>query len=76
MTSRCIAAKAPAMSRLAIKICGLSTADTVGAAVRAGASHIGFVHFSKSPRHVDTGQTRALATIAPLVTVVSQLLPK
>lgn len=53
------------MSRLAIKICGLSTADTVGAAVRAGASHIGFVHFPKSPRHVDTGQIRALATIAP-----------
>lgn len=53
------------MSRLAIKICGLSTADTVGAAARAGASHIGFVHFPKSPRHVDTGQIRALAAIAP-----------
>lgn len=53
------------MSRLAIKICGLSTPDTVGAAVRAGASHIGFVHFAKSPRHVDVAQIAALARIAP-----------
>ncbi len=53
------------MSRLAIKICGLSTPDTVGAAVRAGASHIGFVHFAKSPRHVDAAQIAALAGIAP-----------
>lgn len=53
------------MFRLAIKICGLSTPDTVGAAVRAGASHIGFVHFAKSPRHVDAAQIAALAAIAP-----------
>ena len=53
------------MSRLAIKICGLSTPDTVGAAVRAGASHIGFVHFTKSPRHVDAAQIAALGAIAP-----------
>jgi phosphoribosylanthranilate isomerase len=53
------------MSRLAIKICGLSTPDTVGAAVRAGASHIGFVHFAKSPRHVDAAQIAALARIVP-----------
>ncbi|MEJ7935080.1 phosphoribosylanthranilate isomerase [Sphingobium sp. AN558] len=53
------------MSRIAIKICGLSTSDTVGAAVRAGASHVGFVHFRKSPRHVDVGQMQSLAAIAP-----------
>ncbi|MEQ6332355.1 phosphoribosylanthranilate isomerase [Sphingobium sp. MK2] len=53
------------MSRLAIKICGLSTPNTVGAAVRAGASHIGFVHFAKSPRHIDAAQITALAAIAP-----------
>ena len=35
-----------------IKICGLSTPDTVDAAVDAGATHVGFVHFEKSPRHV------------------------
>src|SRR5690606_28042338 len=53
------------MSRLAIKICGLSTPDTVGAAVRAGASHLGFVHFPKSPRHVEAEQIRALAALVP-----------
>lgn len=55
------------MSRLAIKICGLSTPDTVGAAIRAGASHVGFVSFPKSPRHVAPEQMRALAAIAPHV---------
>lgn len=53
------------MSRLAIKMCGLSTPETVGAAVRAGASHLGFVHFPKSPRHVEPDQIRALATPVP-----------
>jgi phosphoribosylanthranilate isomerase len=53
------------MSRLAIKICGLSTPDTVGAAMRAGATHLGFVHFSKSPRHVEADQLRALAAPVP-----------
>ncbi|WP_030540451.1 phosphoribosylanthranilate isomerase [Sphingobium sp. DC-2] len=53
------------MSRLAIKICGLSTPDTVGAAIKAGASHLGFVHFPRSPRHVEAGQIRALAAQVP-----------
>jgi phosphoribosylanthranilate isomerase len=53
------------MSRLAIKICGLSTAETVGAAVRAGATHLGFVHFPKSPRHVEADQMRALTAPVP-----------
>ncbi len=52
-------------SRLAIKICGLSTPDSVGAAVRAGARHVGFVHFTKSPRHVETERMRALAAAVP-----------
>lgn len=53
------------MSRLAIKICGLSTPETVGAAVRAGASHIGFVHFPPSPRHLDPERIEALAAGVP-----------
>jgi phosphoribosylanthranilate isomerase len=53
------------MSRLAIKICGLSTPETVGAAMRAEATHLGFVHFSKSPRHVEADQLRALAAPVP-----------
>lgn len=53
------------MSRLAIKICGLSTPDTVGAALRAGATHLGFVHFPKSPRHIEAAQLRALTASVP-----------
>ena len=36
-----------------IKICGMNSPEAVDAAVEAGATHIGFVHFEKSPRHVD-----------------------
>ncbi len=44
------------------KICGLSTPETVAAAVRGGASHIGFVFFSKSPRDIDPAQAASYAT--------------
>jgi hypothetical protein len=37
---------------LDIKICGLSTAETVAAALDGGASHVGFIFFPKSPRNV------------------------
>ncbi len=47
--------------RVAAKICGLSTPETVDAAVVGGASHIGFVFFAKSPRNVTPGQAAALA---------------
>src|SRR5690348_4348667 len=39
------------MSNL-IKICGLSTPETLAAALDAGADMVGFVRFPKSPRHV------------------------
>ncbi len=35
-----------------VKICGLSTPDSVKAAVRAGARYVGFVFFARSPRCV------------------------
>jgi phosphoribosylanthranilate isomerase len=35
-----------------IKICGLKTADAIDRAVARGATHVGFIFFSKSPRHV------------------------
>jgi phosphoribosylanthranilate isomerase len=34
------------------KICGLSTPETVDAALAGRASHLGFIFFDKSPRHV------------------------
>lgn len=47
------------------KICGLSTPDTLDAAISAGASHVGFVFFPPSPRHVTFEQSAALATRVP-----------
>jgi len=35
-----------------IKICGLSNAETIAAAAKAGATHVGLVHFERSPRHL------------------------
>ena len=55
----------PYMARImpvSAKICGLSTADTVDAAVRCGASHVGFVFFPKSPRDIEPGRAGQLAT--------------
>src|SRR5277367_2676288 len=43
-----------------VKICGLSTAATLDAALDAGADMVGFVFFAKSPRHVDWATARAL----------------
>lgn len=54
-----------------VKICGLSTPETLAAAVRAGASHIGLVHFAKSPRHVSlTDAARLRAGVPPHVKAV------
>ena len=48
-----------------IKICGLSDEASVDAAAKAGASHIGLVHFEKSPRHVGLEHAAALRMRAP-----------
>src|SRR5271165_5664101 len=44
-----------------VKICGLSTPETLEAAIRAGADMVGFVIFPKSPRHVDLAAGRSLS---------------
>ncbi|API60812.1 N-(5'-phosphoribosyl)anthranilate isomerase [Tardibacter chloracetimidivorans] len=44
------------------KICGLSEPATLDAAVRGGASYVGFVFFSKSPRNVTGEQAAMLAS--------------
>ena len=49
---------------LDIKICGLSTPETVAAALDGGASHVGFIFFPQSPRNVapaDAGRLREAA---------------
>ncbi len=48
-----------------VKICGLSTRDSVDAAVGAGASHVGFVFFAPSPRNVAPDHARSLGTGLP-----------
>ena len=48
----------------AVKVCGLTTAEAVDAAVAGGAAYLGFVFFPKSPRHLDAVTARALAAPA------------
>ncbi|MBA5778892.1 phosphoribosylanthranilate isomerase [Stappia sp. F7233] len=49
------------MTRPLIKICGLSTPQTLDAALDAGAAMIGLVFFAKSPRNVPLDQAARLA---------------
>src|SRR3712207_1043931 len=44
-----------------VKICGLSTPETLDAALAAGADWVGFVRFPRSPRHVDLDVGRDLS---------------
>lgn len=45
---------------LIVKICGLSTPQTLDAALEAGADMVGFVFFEASPRHVSLNVAREL----------------
>ena len=47
-----------------VKICGLSTAAALDAALEAGADMVGFVFFPKSPRHIDWATAAALGRLA------------
>ncbi|HET6221604.1 MAG TPA: phosphoribosylanthranilate isomerase [Dongiaceae bacterium] len=48
------------------KICGLSTAETVDAAVAAGARFVGFLTYPRSPRHVASNDVlKALGARVP-----------
>ena len=47
-----------------VKICGLTTAQTVDAALSGGADYIGLVFFPRSPRHVDIKTGIKLADLA------------
>lgn len=48
-----------------IKICGLTTPETLDAAIGGGASHVGFVNFAKSPRHLSVADMAALRKRVP-----------
>src|SRR5438046_5139994 len=45
---------------LLVKVCGLSTHETLDAALEAGADMVGFVFFPPSPRHLSLETARDL----------------
>ncbi len=49
-----------------IKVCGLSKPEEIDAAASAGATHIGLVHFPKSPRHLELDAARKLRLHVPI----------
>lgn len=53
------------MSRVTAKICGLSTPETLDAAIAGGASHVGFVFFAPSPRNLTVDVAQGLANRVP-----------
>jgi phosphoribosylanthranilate isomerase len=50
---------------VAAKICGLSTEGAVAAAVAGGATYLGFVFYSPSPRAVTAGEAARLCAAVP-----------
>ena len=48
-----------------VKICGLTTLDTLDGAINAGAAYVGFVFFEKSPRHLTIEKASQMAKIVP-----------
>lgn len=50
---------------IVVKVCGLTTADAVDAAVAGGAGMVGFVFFPPSPRSIDPAAAAVLAARVP-----------
>lgn len=50
--------------KLEIKVCGLSTNESIDAVIEGGATHLGFIFFEKSPRHISIEQARTLSNHA------------
>lgn len=53
------------MIRVTAKICGITTPETLDAAIASGASHVGFNFFAPSPRCVSLDAVQGLATRMP-----------
>ena len=49
---------------LIVKICGIKSSEILEAAIDAGADIVGFMHFERSPRHVDIEQLQLLISEA------------
>ena len=50
---------------VSVKFCGLTRREDVTAAAEAGARYVGFVHFAKSPRHLEPAEMARLALDVP-----------
>ncbi len=50
---------------IGVKICGLSTPEMVHVAVDAGATHIGFMFYERSPRNVTVPRAADLRALVP-----------
>jgi len=48
-------------TKLDIKICGLSTNESIDAVIAGGATHMGLIFFEKSPRHVKLEEAKKLS---------------
>ena len=48
-----------------VKICGLSTPEAIDAAIKGGASHVGFVFYPPSPRDLSVARAQQLAARVP-----------
>ncbi|MCW2368883.1 phosphoribosylanthranilate isomerase [Sphingobium sp. B11D3D] len=53
------------MPKVAIKICGVKTAEAIDAAVRGGASHVGLNYFPPSPRYLAPDRASLIAARVP-----------
>ena len=53
------------MSRLFVKVCGVTSVDDARLAVDAGADAVGLVFWPGSPRHVSVGAAREIADALP-----------
>lgn len=53
------------MAQIRTKICGLKDAESLNAAINAGAAYVGFVFFPKSPRNISIEDAAALAATVP-----------
>ncbi len=51
---------------ISVKFCGLSRPEDVASAAEAGARYVGFVHFPKSPRHIEIDRMAELAVEGPI----------
>ena len=50
---------------LNVKICGLNNKETVEVAVKAGASHLGFIFYPPSPRSLTPKEAGYITSTSP-----------